>query len=86
MKKQIFTIVMLLVSWGVIAQPASVAPASGDGSSGSPYQISSVENLLWIFDGTVTDPTLTARMSAYYLQTTDITFPTDIDEWNSGAG
>jgi hypothetical protein len=81
---------MLLFSWGVIAQtitpPANIdEPNAGEPTN--PYEISSVENLLWIFDqsGTAT-VTLANRMSAYYEQTTSISFPADINTWNGNTG
>jgi len=81
---------MLLVSWGVIAQPVSEAPTVGSGTTASPWEISTVGNLLWIVNGgtggTGNNANLATRMSAYYEQTTSLTFPADITTWNSNTG
>ncbi len=44
-------ILILLCSEMVLAQ-SSVPPANGDGSQGNPYQITSINNLLWIYTQT----------------------------------
>jgi len=49
-------------------------PAAGDGSIGTPYQITTLENLYWIAasDGVVSSPNQATRWAAYYIQTADI--------------
>lgn len=65
MKRQILlTCVALLLCLGLSAQTA-VAPASGSGTAGSPYQIASLGNLYWI----AVDAT---RWNKHYIQTVDI--------------
>ncbi len=47
---------------------------AGSGTSGDPYQIATLENLLWITasDVEVPSPNQAARWAAYYIQTADI--------------
>ncbi len=45
MLKYMLGSVMLAIS--LLGQTA-IAPAAGDGSSGNPYQITSIENLYWL--------------------------------------
>ena len=81
----------LLIPGIIMAQPAPEAPTTGDGTASNPYQIGSVENLLWIHaPDDETDPSLETRLSAYYRQTADIVFLTDetngIQQWDDGKG
>ena len=52
----------------------SVPPSAGDGTSGNPYQIETLENLYWIAatDAEVSSPSRSVRWSSYYIQTNDI--------------
>jgi len=43
----VVSIVFLMNGKTIFAQPTATAP-SGSGTSGSPYQIASLENLYWI--------------------------------------
>ncbi len=77
MKKSILYLCMLLsLSIHTLAQIAT-PPSGGDGSSGNPYQIATLENLYWIrFSG---------EWDKYYIQTADID-ASATSSWNSGAG
>jgi len=65
----------------------ATAPAAGDGTSGNPYQIASLENLYWIAasDAVVSDPNQATRWAAHYIQTVNIN-ATETSTWNDGAG
>jgi hypothetical protein len=54
--------------------PVATAPAIGDGSSGKPYQIATLENLYWISapDEMVASPSQEARFGAHYIQVDEI--------------
>jgi hypothetical protein len=47
-------------------QPTSTAPSAGDGTSGNPYQIATLENLCWV------SQTATVWTGKYFIQTADI--------------
>ena len=72
MKKTILLIVYF-VAQTLLAQTAT-APAAGDGTSGNPYQIASLENLYWITatDAVVPSPNQETRCAAHYILTADI--------------
>ena len=77
-------VVSIAMSMNVMAQ---TAPTVGDGSSGNPYQITTLENLLWLSasDILVPSPDQATRWSSHYIQTTDID-ATSTSGWNSGLG
>ena len=80
MKKIYVTLFALLVnaaffSTSLNAQTAD-APSSGDGSSGSPYQIATLNNLYWIYADN-------SRWDKYYIQTADIN-ASDTENWTGG--
>lgn len=56
----------------------SSAPAAGDGSSTTPYQISTLGNLCWISQNSL-------EWSKYFIQTANID-ASDTEFWNDGAG
>ncbi|TWI62665.1 putative repeat protein (TIGR02543 family) [Desulfobotulus alkaliphilus] len=70
----VFTVLALLTLGTTVLAQTATAPTAGDGSSGDPYQIASLENLYWIAapDTTVPNPNRAARWAAYYIQTADI--------------
>jgi len=72
----ITVIVMLLVSTILKAQTAT-APDSGDGTSGNPYHIATLENLYWI----AVDNT---RWNRYYIQTANIN-ASETHSWSGGG-
>jgi hypothetical protein len=81
------TVIWLFLWFDLHCQTAT-APAAGDGSSGNPYQISSLNNLYWIAasDGEVPSPSQITRWAAYYLQTANID-ASATSTWNSnGSG
>ena len=61
----------------LIAQTAT-APSSGDGSSGDPYQIDTLNNLYWITQNS-------GEWDAYYIQTANIDASSS-SSWDSNAG
>jgi hypothetical protein len=69
--------VILLISGYAFAQVAT-APAAGDGSAESPYEIATLENLYWIAE----DP---ARWSYHYIQTANID-ASETAGWFEGEG
>ena len=84
MKKQ-FMILLLLAAFGfsvrLNAQTAT-APSTGDGSSGTPYEIATWENLYWISQDI-------SRWNKHYIQTADIDLSTAspaITGWDSNQG
>jgi len=73
-----FMVIMLLVmSTGLVAQSA-IPPASGDGSSGDPYQIVTLDNLYWISQNS-------GEWDKYYIQAADID-ASATSGWTGGAG
>ena len=81
MKKLRFFICFLLLSSTLFSQTAT-APSSGDGSSGSPYQISTWQNLYWISQNS-------GEWNKYYEQTADIDLGNAtpaISTWDSNQG
>ncbi len=64
---------------------AESRPSAGDGSSGNPYQISSLGNLMWIAD--TVDNHSAALGGVYFIQTQNINAsPTKAADYNSGQG
>ena len=85
----VFAILFLLVigfNQTANAQTAT-APSVGDGTSGNPYRIATLENLYWIAatDAVVASPNRTARWSAHYIQTANID-ASSTSGWFSGQG
>jgi hypothetical protein len=60
------------------AIPSAVAPAIGDGSAQNPYQISTLQHLVWLSESR-------EAWSANYIQTADIDAATS-ETWNNGEG
>jgi hypothetical protein len=84
--KKLFTFFVCL-SATVVLQAQTFDLPSGSGTIGSPYQISSLENLYWIAasNAEVPSPNQATRWAAYYEQTANIdASPTS--GWFSGAG
>ena len=78
MKGFVIIMLVLLMSSMVMGQ-TPVAPAAGDGTEGSQYQIATWQNLYWISQNT-------GSWDKYFEQTDDISFPYDISGWDSGKG
>ncbi len=57
---------------------SATAPALGDGTSGNPYQIATLENLYWITQNS-------ASWSKYFIQTADID-ASETNQWDNGLG
>ncbi|HDQ44497.1 MAG TPA: hypothetical protein ENN17_03215, partial [bacterium] len=74
MKTMRLALVLGLLAAGILSAQTATAPASGNGSSGSPYEIASLENLYWIAatDVEVPAPDRATRWAAHYLQTANI--------------
>ncbi|MCF7803431.1 MAG: T9SS type A sorting domain-containing protein [Candidatus Marinimicrobia bacterium] len=85
--KLLFGLVLLIgltgPGWSV-SYPTATAPATGDGSSGNPYQIANLENLYWIAapEAVVASPTQATRWAAHYIQTANI----DASDTDGGTG
>ncbi len=62
--KRTILLIVYLVAQTIFGQTAT-APSAGNGSSGDPYQIASLENLYWIAENT-------GRWGFHYKQTADI--------------
>ena len=78
MKKHLLIIAILwLFSWASFAQTVATEP-SGNGTEGTPYQIETLANLLWITENP-------EHWDKYYLQTADID-ATETASWNEGEG
>lgn len=71
-------IVFLFAGGGALLAQTGQAPVAGDGSSGDPYQIATLENLLWM---AANPPSLLT----YYKQTADIDL-ISISNWNPIGG
>jgi hypothetical protein len=76
MKTILLWIAMMYFTANIWAQTAAV-PAAGDGSSGNPYQIATLNNLYWI-------TTNISNLNKYYVQTADIDASTT-SSWSGGG-
>lgn len=87
MNKFLLLIIALLFNATFIFSQTATAPALGSGTSGSPYQIATLENLYWIAasDAVVPSPSRAVRWAAYYIQTANID-ASSTSTWFSGAG
>jgi hypothetical protein len=65
--------------------PPATAPAAGDGSVGSPYQIAEVNNLYWLSMQAGKSDATGLYWSRNYIQTEDIDASAST-EWNNGLG
>lgn len=75
-------VVIILLKSSVMLAQTAVAPSAGDGSSGSPYEIATWQNLYWISQNT-------AHWDKHYNQTANIDFAIAepaITTWDGGAG
>lgn len=77
MRKIYFLAFVVLFCGNLFAQPAPVTP-SGDGSSGNPYQIATLENLYWVTQDS-------SSWGGYFVQTADID-ASGSPSWDGGAG
>ncbi len=85
---RLMLVTALLIGGVVVLEPQiAEAPARGEGTEESPYQIESLENLYWIAagDDVVPDPNQSARWSIHYIQTADIDASETVN-WFAGAG
>jgi hypothetical protein len=71
-------VVLLSVCMSAMGQ-TSTAPAVGDGSIGSPYQIATLNNLYWIASNS-------ANWTQYYIQTADIDASATSGWFSDGSG
>ena len=87
MKTMRLALVLGLLAAGILSAQTATAPASGNGSSGSPYEIASLENLYWIAatDVEVPAPDRATRWAAHYLQTANID-ASETSTWDGGGG
>ena len=76
--KKLFLLMMVLSVSFLIAQTA-IAPASGNGSAETPYQIATWQNLYWLSQNS-------AQWDKHYIQTADIWMPENIVTWDNGKG
>lgn len=82
MKKQFLLLTLWLASVvGLMAQTAT-APAVGDGTSGNPYQIATLNNLYWLSDAANIAEWGNGK---YFIQTADIDASTT-STWDGGKG
>lgn len=75
---------MLLMTSISFSQTAT-APSSGDGSSGNPYQIATLENFYWLSQQEVNSDATGLYWSRNYIQTADIDASAS-SGWNSNTG
>ena len=78
--------VLTIATGGLFVRNAT-APSTGDGSSGNPYQIATLNNLYWIAasDEVVESQDRATRWAAQCVQTEDID-AAGTSSWNSGNG
>ena len=76
MKNLLYTLLFLVSTLNAVA----VAPTSGDGTSGNPWQIANLDNLEWL--STTSGEWITEK---YFIQTADIN-ASDTTTWNGGEG
>ena len=77
MKKLLFIFVLVFLANTLCAQTA-ISPSVGDGSSGNPYQIATLNNLYWITQNS-------GQWNKVYQQTADID-ATPSSFWDDGSG
>jgi hypothetical protein len=77
MKNLLLVLVLIYFACPLFAQTAT-PPSAGDGSSGNPYQIATLNNLYWITQDST-------RWDKVYTQTADIDATTS-SSWDGGAG
>lgn len=75
MRHSTYAIVVILVYWTMGASQTANQP-TGDGSSGSPYQIATLDNLYWITQNS-------GSWDKYFIQTSDID-ASDTQGWANG--
>ena len=70
----LFYVMMICAVVQSVSAQTAVPPALGNGTSGNPYQISSLENLYWIAadNSVVPNPTQASRWSSAYIQVDDM--------------
>ena len=73
-----FILLSVFLCSNLIFAQTSTPPAVGDGSSGSPYQIASIDNLYWLSQ-------TSTEWTKYFVQTADINAIGD-SLWDSGQG
>jgi hypothetical protein len=78
MKKLLLTLFFVVFNYSLIFAQTATAPSAGDGTSGNPYQIASLNNLYWIASST-------ANWNKHYIQTANIN-ASATSGWFSGAG
>ena len=78
MKKLLLTLFFVVFTYSLTFAQTATPPSAGNGTSGNPYQIASLENLSWIASNTV-------NWNKYYLQTANIN-ASITSSWFSGAG
>ena len=78
MKTRLFTILLTVLSFSLSFGQTATAPASGDGSAGSPYQIATLDNLYWIIQNS-------GEWSKNFEQTGDID-ATSTSGWDGNQG
>jgi hypothetical protein len=82
--KNLFSTLLLIAAFfqagnlAVYSQTAT-APSAGDGTSGNPYQIATLDNLYWV------STNVASSLGKYYLQTTDID-ASSTSTWFSNTG
>jgi hypothetical protein len=77
MKNLLIVLVLIFFAGTLFAQTAT-PPSAGDGSSGNPYQIATLNNLYWITQNS-------GQWNKVYQQTLDIDATTS-SSWNGGTG
>lgn len=80
--KKFLLLIILTASLLFLTAQEAIQPL-GEGTEESPYQISSWENLYWI---SVRDTSYDTKMECFYVQTTDISFPSEINTWDENQG
>jgi len=87
MKIKLLTTILLCFNIILMSKAQTATLPSGSGTSGSPYQITTLENLYWIAasDLAVPTPNQATRWAAYYEQTTNID-ASATSGWFSGEG
>ena len=75
MKQKLFVFMILLFMVSLLADGV---PPIGSGTDGNPYQVATLDNLLWI-------STNSSSWGSYFIQTADID-ASDTQNWNEGEG
>ena len=85
MKKSVLILLTVLFIFTQVFAQTATPPSMGDGSSGNPYQIATLDNLYWLSQQESNSDGTGLYWSRYYIQTANIDASSS-SGWDSGNG